>query len=77
LSLTGISLKAALAVVYLWLCFLAGVAGLMLLYLGLCFLAGFAGRRRRIGFWGYFFSSVLFTPIISLLFLYFAMPRST
>ena len=49
----------------------------MLLYLGLCFLAGFAGRRRRIGFWGYFFSSVLFTPIISLLFLYFAMPRST
>ena len=37
--------------------------------------AGFLGRKRRIGFWGFFFSSILFTPVIGLLYLYFAMPR--
>jgi hypothetical protein len=46
-----------------------------LLYLALSFLAGILGRNRRIGFWGFFFSSIIFTPVISLLFLYFAMPR--
>jgi len=48
---------------------------LVLLYLALCFLAGVAGRHRRIGFWGFFFSSIIFTPVISFLFLYFATPR--
>ena len=47
----------------------------LLIYLGLCLVAAVAGRNRRIGFWGYFFSSVIFTPIISLLFLYFGQPR--
>jgi hypothetical protein len=46
-----------------------------LFYLGLCFVAGIAGRNRRIGFWGFFFCSILLTPFISLLFLYFATPR--
>lgn len=44
-------------------------------YLLLCLVAGFAGRKRRIGFWGFFFSSILFTPFISLLFLFLAAPR--
>ncbi len=44
-------------------------------YLALCLLAGIAGRNRRIGFWGFLFSSVIFTPLISLLFLYFCTPR--
>ena len=44
-------------------------------YLALCLVAGFAGRRRRIGFWGFLFASILFTPFISLLFLYLATPR--
>lgn len=48
---------------------------LALVYLALCLVAGIAGRNRRIGFWGFLFSSILFTPIISLLFLYFATPR--
>jgi len=48
---------------------------LALLYLALCFLAGILGRNRRIGFWGFLFSSILFTPVISLLFMYFSMPR--
>ena len=47
----------------------------LLIYLALCLVAAVAGRNRRIGFWGYFFSSVIFTPIISLLFLYFGQPR--
>ena len=44
-------------------------------YLGLCLVAGIAGRKRRIGFWGFLFCSVIFTPVVSLLFLYFATPR--
>ena len=44
-------------------------------YLALCFLAGIAGRRRRVGFWGYFFLSIIFTPFVSLQFLYFASSR--
>ena len=45
------------------------------LYLALCGVAGIAGRNRRIGFWGFFFSSIVFTPIISLLFMFFSTPR--
>jgi hypothetical protein len=44
-------------------------------YLALCLVAGVAGRKRRIGFWGYFFCSFIFTPVISILFLFFAAPR--
>jgi len=46
-----------------------------LLYFALCLLAGIAGRKRRIGFWGFLFSSIIFTPFISLLFLFLATPR--
>lgn len=45
------------------------------LYLALCVVAGIFGRNRRIGFWGFFFSSIIFTPVISLLFMYCSMPR--
>jgi hypothetical protein len=44
-------------------------------YFVLCLVAGIVGRNRRIGFWGYLFCSFIFTPLISLLFLYFASPR--
>jgi hypothetical protein len=47
------------------------------IYAALCLIAGIAGRNRRIGFWGYFFCSFIFTPFISLAFLYFASPRSS
>jgi hypothetical protein len=47
----------------------------VLAYLALCLVAGVLGRNRRIGFWGFFFSSIIFTPFISLLFLYFSTPR--
>lgn len=44
-------------------------------YLALCLLAGILGRNRRIGFWGFLFCSIIVTPFISLLFLYFAAAR--
>ena len=34
----------------------------------------FFGRNRRFGFWGYFFASVLLTPIVGLLLLFAAIP---
>jgi hypothetical protein len=47
----------------------------IILYLALCLVAGIAGRNRRIGFLGFFFASIVFTPVICLLFLFFATPR--
>lgn len=49
--------------------------GLALAYLALCLVAGIVGRNRLIGFWGFLFCSVIFTPVVSFLFLYFATPR--
>ena len=37
-------------------------------------LVAFFGRHRRFGFWGYFFASMLLTPIIGLLMLLAAIP---
>lgn len=36
---------------------------------------GFLGRKYRFGFWGYFFMSLLLTPIVGLLALIAAVPR--
>ena len=47
----------------------------LIAYLVLSLVAAILGRNRRIGFWGFFFCSILFTPFVSLLFLYFASPR--
>lgn len=45
------------------------------LYLVGAMLAGVAGRHTRIGYWGFFFVSLITTPIIPLLFLFFAYPK--
>jgi hypothetical protein len=37
-------------------------------YLGLCAVVGWCGLNRRFGFWGYFFFSLIFTPLLGLLF---------
>jgi hypothetical protein len=47
---------------------------IVIVYLVLCLIAGFLGRRRRIGFWGFFFVSILLTPLISTLFIFLAAP---
>ncbi len=36
-------------------------------YVLLSFVVAFAGRHREFGFWGYFFFSLLVTPVIGLL----------
>lgn len=43
-------------------------------WLVLAVIIGFFGRNRRFRFWGYFFASVLLTPIIGLLLLIAAIP---
>ncbi len=35
---------------------------------------GFMGRRQRFGFWGYFFGSMLLSPILGVLMLIGATP---
>ena len=35
---------------------------------------GFLGRRKRLGFWGFFFASLLLTPVFGLLLLVVAGP---
>lgn len=40
----------------------------------LAIIIGFFGRNRRFRFWGYFFASVLLTPIVGILLLLAAIP---
>ncbi len=44
------------------------------IYLLACGAAAFMGRRRRIGFWGFFFLSIIATPLLSALFIFAASP---
>jgi hypothetical protein len=37
------------------------------IYLTLCALVALIGRNRKFGFWGYFFCSILLSPIIGAL----------
>jgi hypothetical protein len=34
------------------------------IYFAVCYLLALLGRNRKFGFWGYFFATVLFTPLI-------------
>jgi hypothetical protein len=38
-----------------------------LVYIGLCFFVAAIGKARPLRFWGYFFISFLFTPLVGLL----------
>ncbi len=38
-------------------------------YIGACMLLGLLGRHRKLGSWGYFFGSIVLTPVIGLLLL--------
>jgi len=51
------------------------IVSFVVAYLALCVTAGVVGRNRRIGFWGFLFCSILITPLLSLLFMYFSTPR--
>ena len=43
------------------------IAVLVFNYLLLSLVVAYAGRRRAFGFWGYFFFSLLVTPVVGLL----------
>jgi len=47
------------------------------LWVFLAIVIGFFGRKYRFGFWGFFFATILFTPIIGTLMLIAAMPKRT
>lgn len=48
-----------------------GYVMFFILYVGLSLFIGFIGKNRKFGFWGFFFSSLLLSPIAGLL-AYFA-----
>ncbi|MBA3948612.1 MAG: hypothetical protein H0X44_01545 [Acidobacteria bacterium] len=48
--------------------------GSIFIYLLLCVATAFMGRRRRIGFWGFFFLSILVTPLLTSLLIFAAAP---
>jgi len=48
---------------------------IVVLYLLLCLLLGLMGRNRKFGFWGYFFGSIVVTPVIGLLLVLASDPR--
>jgi hypothetical protein len=48
---------------------------LALAYIAVAALLGFIGRRRKFGAWGYFFGSLILTPIVGLLLVLASDPR--
>lgn len=51
------------------------IAILVTVYLLSCLLMGVLGMNRKFGFWGYFFSSIVLTPIIGLLLVFASDPK--
>jgi hypothetical protein len=49
---------------------------LFLGYIALCLLVGILGRDTRIGYWGTVLISVVATPFLTFLFLFFFAPRT-
>jgi hypothetical protein len=48
---------------------------IIILYLVLCLVVAFLGRKRKWGFWGYLWSSILFSPLLGLIFLLASDPK--
>ena len=51
------------------------IVTIVLAFVFLGIVIGFFGRKYRFGFWGYFFMSVLLTPVVGLLALIAAIPK--
>jgi len=45
------------------------------IHIGLSFFIALLGMNRKLGFWGYFFGSLLLTPIIGILLVLASDPR--
>ena len=50
---------------------------LFLGYIALCLLVGILGRQTRIGYWGTVLISLVITPFLTFLLLFFFAPRPT
>ena len=48
---------------------------LIILYVILCLGVAWLGQHRKFGFWGYFFASLLVTPILGILLVLASDPR--
>lgn len=48
---------------------------LCIVVLASALLLGWLGRNRKFGFWGFFFASIAFTPLVSALLLLASDPR--
>jgi hypothetical protein len=46
-------------------------------YVFLALVAAFLGRKRLIGFWGFFFLSLIVTPFATMFFLFVCTPTKT
>jgi uncharacterized membrane protein len=53
------------------------IAILSIVYLLLCLLIGVLGINRKFGFWGYFFGSIILTPIMGLLLIFASDPKKS
>ncbi len=46
-----------------------------IIWVVVCLLIGYLGRHKKLGFWGYFFGSIVLTPIIGVILLFASDPR--
>lgn len=49
-------------------------AVIIVVYIALCILVAYLGRRRKWGYWGYLWSSLIFTPVMGFMFVLAANP---
>ncbi len=56
---------------------LAYPMNIQFIYFGLSLVMGIAGINRKMGFWGYLFSSILLSPLIGLLLLMVSSGKKT
>ncbi|HVW22324.1 MAG TPA: hypothetical protein VHC86_14010 [Opitutaceae bacterium] len=47
----------------------------IIIALALAALVGYIGKDRKFGFWGYFFCSLLFTPVVGILLVFASNKR--
>jgi len=45
------------------------------IYVAACFLVGIFGINKKFGFWGYFFGSILLSPVVGIILLFASDPR--
>ncbi len=51
------------------------IALAVIAYVGCAAVIGLIGRKRTMGGWGYFFGSIVLTPVIGLILLFASGPR--